>query len=203
MASGILTERERRDRQLFIDAALERNPAAGRAAAIREGEGTWREWRGGFGGAREARPAVNQAALTEAVATAVRTVTAARKAAKRAARRATAEAAASRVLQERRQLEARFTETAIGRSLREAAADDLAAIAAIGMSGAGQAGPAARPVVEMAVRPEALSLEELGVAATVGSAGGSAFWTGQTAGRSPFWRGLQNSGASKGSADAQ
>lgn len=142
-------------------------------------------------------------ALDEAVTTAVLTATAARKAAKkatrRATRRATAEAAAARVLHERQQMAAQFSEDAIRKSLRESTAGDLAAIATIGLSSTGQPAPAARTHAEIAVDPRTLSLEDLGLAATAGSAGSSPFWAGQTRGSSPFWAG-QHSGGGPASA---
>lgn len=148
------------------------------------------------------RPAASQRAIAEAVANAVASATAARKAAKKAAKRATAEAAAERVIQERQRLAAQFTETAVGRSLRESSREDLAAIAATALSGTGQPAPAARPAAEVTVDPRALSLEDLGLAATAGTAGASPFWGGSPAGASPFWRGLQVGGANRGSVDA-
>ena len=152
--------------------------------------------------ARPPRPG-GQQALTEAVAAAVRTATAARKTAKkatrRATRRATAEATAARVLQERQQMAAQFSEDAIRKSLRESTAGDLAAIATIGLSGTGQPAPAARAHAEIAVDPRSLSLEDLGLAATAGAAGSSPFWAGQTGGSSPFWAG-QHSGGGPASA---
>lgn len=173
--------------------------ATARAARITKG--------GRAGQITEGPPAGRSEAITEAVAAAVLTAAATRKAAKKAARRATAEAAAARVLQERRQLAAQFTEDAAGKSLRESTADDLAAIAATGMSGRGQSSPAGRPVAELTVNPQALDLQEIGIAAAAGMTGSSPFWEAQpgasrAAGQSPFWRGLQASGASKGTADA-
>lgn len=134
------------------------------------------------------RSATSQKAIAEAAAQAVASATAARRAAKKAAKRATAEAAAKRVIQERQRLAAQFTETAIGEQLREASGGDLAAIASAALSGTGQPGPAARPVAEVATPPSAMDLEELGLAAVLGSAGSSPFWGGATAGQSPFWR---------------
>ena len=153
------------------------------------------------------RPASSQQAIAEAVAQAVASATAARKTAKKAAKRATAEAAAARVIQERQRLAAQFTETAVGEQLREASGGDLAAIAATALSGTGQPGPATRPVAEVTVDPRTLDLEDLGLAATAGTAGNSPFWQAMpggspAAGQSPFWRGLQAGGASKGTAGA-
>jgi hypothetical protein len=196
-----LTRDQRALRGQLIAELYRRDPGGGYLAAIEAGA---RQFREGQGAGRVAgpRPAASQKAIAETVAQAVRTASDARKAAKRMAKRATAEAAAARVLQERRQLAARFTETAIGRSLRESSGGDLAAIAATALSGTGQPGPAARPVAEMTVNPQALDLEDLGLAATAGTAGNSPFWGGSPVGASPFWRGLQVGGASKGTADA-
>lgn len=155
----------------------------------------------------EGPSAPSQKAIAEAVAQAVASATAARKAAKKARRCATTEAAAARVIQERQRLAAQFSEAAVGKSLRESSGDDLAAIAAAALSGTGQPGPAARPVAEVTVDARALSLEDLGLAATAGTAGNSPFWQAHpggspAAGQSPFWQGLQVSGASKGTASA-
>jgi hypothetical protein len=97
MATGTLTTRESRQRQTFIDAAYERDPAAGRAAAVREGTATWREWRGGFGSTRQApaRAAAAETALAEAVAAAVRGAVATRRALRKARKRQAREAAAA------------------------------------------------------------------------------------------------------------
>jgi hypothetical protein len=135
MATATLTAREARDRQVFIDAAYERDPAAGKAVAIRQGEATWREWRGDSTAPRPAAAALDgalTAAVTAAVAEAVRIRKAQRKAAKRAAR----ETAARRlVLEEHAQMAAQFTEAALSKGLRESSNADLAVIATIAETG--------------------------------------------------------------------
>lgn len=160
--------------------------ATARAARITKG--------GRAGQITEGPPAASSKAIAEAIAAAVLTATAARKEAKKAARRATAEAAAARILQERQQLAAQFSEAEIGTSLRETSNADLAVITTTALSGTGQPSAAPRPVMVVTVRPERLSLEDLGVAAAAGSDGSSPFWRGQTAGSSPFWRGMQDGG---------
>jgi len=140
------------------------------------------------------RPAPSQQDLAEAVAAAVDRHETARKAAKKAAKRAAQEAAdralATRVVTEQLALAQKFSGASVGAMLSEASREDLAFAAAAALGGS-RPGPA-RPVVEMAVDPQALSLEDLGVVATAGSAGNSPFWTGgQTAGQSPFWRGTR------------
>jgi len=189
-------------RAAMIAECYRRNPGAGHLAAIQEGVRQFRESQAP-GRVTSRRPAASQKAIAEAVARAVTSASAARKAAKKATRRATAEAAAARVLRERQQLAAQFTETAVGRSLRESSNDDLAAIAATALSGTGQPRPAGRPVAEMTVDPRTLSLEDLGPAAAAGMAGNSSFWGGSpAASKSPFWRDPQVSGASKGTVGA-
>ncbi|MGH3192337.1 MAG: hypothetical protein ACRDOL_34830, partial [Streptosporangiaceae bacterium] len=113
---------------------------------------------------------------------------AARKAARRGKREAAERAEVQRLVRERLQLARRFSETSAGPALREASNADLgfAAAAALGSNPAGA--PAARPVVEMAVQPQALSPGDLAVAAVAGSAGQSPFWAGQASGDSPFWK---------------
>lgn len=201
-----LTREQRTHRSAVIEQCYHRNPGRGYLAAIQEGARQFREYQA-TGRIAGSRPAPGQKAAAEAIAQAVRTATAARKSAKKTARRAAAEAAAARVLQERQQLAAQFTETAIGNSLREASGDDLAAITATALSGTGQPAHAGRPVAEMTVDPGALSLEDMGVAALAGSAGNSPFWEARpgeslTPGKSPFWHGLQVGGASRGTAGA-
>jgi len=193
LAAQPTEEKEIRNRLISEGYGL--REATARAARITRG--------GRAGQITEGPPAARQKAIAEAVAQAVLSATAARKAAKKAARRAAAEAAATRMLQERAQLAARFSETAIGASLREASSDDLAVIASAALSGTGQPGQAPRPVAEVTVDPRTLSLEELGLAAAAGTAGDSPFMLGSnTTGNTPFMRGLQVSGASKGTADA-
>lgn len=193
-----------------FSACSARNPRAGYGAAITEGARLIRAELGGRHwkrvSAREAlqaataararvaaqRPAVSPDVVRAAVAEAERLVAARRKAGK-AARRATREAAdqalVSRMVAERLQAAHRLSEAVSGPALREASNEDLRCVAVAAMSGA--PAPAARPVVEMTVDPAVLSLEDLAVAAAVGSAGSSPFWTGQTSGQSPFMRGLQ------------
>lgn len=166
--------------------------ATARAARITEG--------GRAGQITEGPPAASLKAIAEAAAAAVLTATAARKAARRAADRAVVEAAVAGALRERQQLAAQFSETAIGTALREASSDDLAAITATALAGAGRSGPAARLVTpdEVTADPRTLSLEELDhavLAATGRSAGSSPFWGGSPAGGSPFWRGMQGGAA--------
>jgi hypothetical protein len=198
-----LTCEQRAQRTALIDEVYRLNPAAGYLAAVQEGAQRFRQ--GGRAG-RPAAPVIPPGVLAEAIATALVRQKAARKARKAAAEktreRATAEAAAAQVLQERQQLAAQFSETAIAKSLQEASNADLAFITTTALSGTGQPSAEPRPVMVMTVRPETLSLEDLGVAATAGSAGKSAFWAGQTSGDSPFWRGLQGTGAGNGTADA-
>jgi|SRR5579859_3741213 len=192
-----------------FDACSARNPRAGYGAAITEGARLIRAELGGrhwkrvsaseaLSAARKVqarldgrRPAPGrQEALAEAAAAAVARATATRKAVKKAAKRTAREAAdralVDRMVAERLQAARLFGEASIGRTLSETSREDLALIAATAMSG-GPA-PATRPVVEMAVDPAALPLEDLGVAAVVGSAGASPFWTGQTSGQSPFFQ---------------
>jgi hypothetical protein len=80
MAASALTARESRDRKVFIDAAYERNPAAGRAAAVREGHATWREWSRGSAQEAPPRQAASAAAIAEAVSAALTAARTARKA---------------------------------------------------------------------------------------------------------------------------
>ena len=90
------------------------------------------------------------------------------------------EAAVTRILRERQQRAAQFSETAVGEQLREASSADLAAIASAALaSTTSQARPAPRPVTEVAVDPRSLSIEEMGLAALAGSAGNSPIWTYQ------------------------
>jgi len=197
-----LTRDQRVRRGALIDEAYRRNPVAGYLAAIQEGAQRFREGtRPGRGAGRA--PAIAPAVLAEAVAVALARQKAARKARKATAARAATEAAAARILRERKQLAAQFSEAAIGKSLRESTADDLAAIAATALSGTGQPASAGRPVIEMTVDPGSLDLGELGLAASVGMAGDSPFMCGSNStGNTPFMRGLQPGGASKGTADA-
>jgi hypothetical protein len=185
-----LTREQRVQRIALIDEAYRRNPAGGYLSAIQAGA---QQFRQSTIPGRAAAPVIPPAVLAEAVAVAVVRQKSARKARKAAAEkareRATAEAAAARMLQERRQLAAQFSEAAIGKSLQEASNADLAVITTTALSGTGQPSAAPRPVMVMTVRPETLSLEDLGVAATAGSAGSSPFWAGQTSGESAFWRG--------------
>lgn len=152
----------------------------------------------------EGPPLARSKAITEAVAVALAQQKAARKAheaAERKARdRAVVEAAVTGALRDRLLQAAQFSEDAIGKSLREASSDDLAAITATALAGPGQPRPAPGPAVEVTADPRVMSLEELGVAATAAavtasSAGNSPFWSGQTAGDSPFWRGMQGGGS--------
>jgi hypothetical protein len=190
-----LTRDQRALRGALIAEAYQRNPGRGYLAAIQGGA---QQFRQGGRPDRPAAPVIPPAVLAEAVAVALVRQKSARKARKAATEktreRAATEAAAARMLQERRQLAAQFSEAAIGKSLQEASNADLAAITTTALSGAGQPGPPGRVVADIAVDPRSLSLEDLGVAATAGSAGGSAFWAGQTAGDSPFWRGQHGSG---------
>jgi hypothetical protein len=136
MAASTLTSRETRDLQVFINAAYERDPGAGRAVAVREGTATWREWRKDGGGpsvaaapARRAAPrltAAQQGIVSEAVATAVAERRAARKAAKKARKQARETAA-------RVQLAEQFSEPVVGRSLRESSRQELADVALAGL----------------------------------------------------------------------
>jgi hypothetical protein len=173
-----LTHAQRVQRAALIEQCYQRSPGRGRLAAIQEGAQRFREG---------TRPG-----------------TAAQKAARRArkAQEAADRALVERMVAKRLALARTFSEASIGPALREASNADLAVITAAALSGAGQPGPAERPVVEMAIDPAGLDLQDLAVAAAVGSAGNSPFWTGQTAGGAPFWRGPQGTGASKGTADA-
>jgi hypothetical protein len=158
MATGTLTAREARDRQVFIDAAFERNPAAGKAAAVLEGAGTWREWRSGFGGTRPAAGAP-PAALTEAVATAVSTALAAHRRARKAGKKAARESAARRlVLESRPAGRAAISEAVLDRPLTEMTNEQLAGLtlAAPGRSPFAEAAPGGA-VVRAAVTETAVS----------------------------------------------
>lgn len=158
MAASTLTSRETRDLQVFVDAALERNPGAGRAAAVREGTATWREWQKGAGGAtaaaasaRRAAPrltAAQQTIVSEAVAAAIAQRCAARKAAKRERRQAR-EAAAQAALA------GQFTEAVAGRSLRESSREDLAAVAAVALGATAGMSPFHRASPRGAITEEA------------------------------------------------
>ena len=197
-----LTRDQRAVRGALIQESYRRDPARGWLAAIEEGA---RQFRTGKRPSPAAAPAIPPKVIAEAVAVALaaqKTVRKARKSAGKAAARAATEAATARMLQERQQLAAQFSETALGASLREASNADLAVITTTALSGTGQPDPPGRSVVVMTVRPEALSLEDLGIAAAAGSAGTSPFWAGQTGGESPFWRSMQAGGASKGTAGA-
>lgn len=188
-----LTRDQRALRGQLIAECYRRDPGGGYLAAIAAGARQFREGRV-TGRVAGSRPAASQKAIAEAVAQAVAGASAARKTATKAAKRATAEAAAARALREHRQMATQFTETAITSSLREASSGDLAAITAVALSGTGQPRPAARPVAEVTVDPRTLDLEDLGLAAVLGTAGHSPFWGGSPAGGSPFWRGMQADG---------
>jgi len=148
MGTATLTAREMRDRQVFINAAFERNPAAGRAVAVAEGTATWREWRRGVSeGARPSTlPNVSSAAQAKAGAQAVTPAVIAAlkihkkqvkkmKRAKKAAR--VAAAAGKRETAAGAQLAGQFTAAAASRSLREGSRSDLAVVAASALGSAG------------------------------------------------------------------
>jgi hypothetical protein len=186
-----LTREQRDVRVALIAEAHQRDPRRGWLAAIQEGAQRFRE------GKRPGQSAAPVIPPQEAV----------RKEAKKAARRRrAAERTAAdrtrveRMVAERLALARKFSEASAGPALREASNADLAFAAAAAMGG--RPAPPGRPVAEIAVDHRSLSLQDLAVAAVAGSAGSTAFWTGQPSGGSPFWRGQQGTGASKGTADA-
>jgi hypothetical protein len=203
-----LTHEQMLARNALIAECYERNPGRGYLAAVREGARRYRE------GGRPGQDAGNTAAIAPAVIAEAVVAALARQDVTRKARRARREAreraAADRALvkrmvAERLTLAQVFSETAVGPALREASNADLAVITTTALSGAGQGAPAPRPVAQLTVNPQALDLQEMGIAAVAGMSGSSPFWGGDggpARGRSPFWRGPQGTGASKGTADA-
>jgi hypothetical protein len=199
-----LTRDQRALRGALIGEAYRRNPAAGYLSAIEEGA---RQFRAGKRPGRSAVPAIAPQVLAEAVASALARQECVRKEAKKAARRRVAaeqaaddRALVDRMVAERLAVARKFSEASAGPALCEASNADLAFVAAAAMGGRPAA--AGRSVVEIAVDQQSLSLQDLAVAAVAGSAGSTAFWTGQPAGDSPFHTYQRGGGASKGTADA-
>ena len=163
--ASTLTSRPTREQMIFIDAAAERNPGAGKAVAVREGLATWREWRRGCGGTPQAprRQAAAPPGLAEAVAAAVSTAVATRKAARKAAkraRRATRESAPARPARQ-------FTEAEAGTALRGMTRAELADVAGLAETGASPFYRAAPPTA----RTAASSVAEAAVAEAANPAG--------------------------------